>query len=98
MPTPYYRSDGVILHTGDATDVLAGPPDASVHCVVTSPPYWGLRDYRTGRRVSGDPTCQHVAVASHGGYGAKTTHPDLAYRVAAAHRGRHPHQRDQYTA
>lgn len=20
-------------------------PDESVHCVVTSPPYWGLRDY-----------------------------------------------------
>ena len=29
-------------------DVLAGLrtlPDASVHCCVTSPPYWGLRDY-----------------------------------------------------
>lgn len=29
-------------------DVLAGLreiPDASIHCVVTSPPYWGLRDY-----------------------------------------------------
>jgi DNA modification methylase len=29
-------------------DVLAGLaelPDESVHCVVTSPPYWGLRDY-----------------------------------------------------
>jgi DNA modification methylase len=23
-------------------------PDGSVHCVVTSPPYWGLRDYGTG--------------------------------------------------
>lgn len=31
-----------------AGDCLAGVktlPDASVHCVVTSPPYWGLRDY-----------------------------------------------------
>jgi len=26
-------------------DVLPGLPFGSVHCVVTSPPYWGLRDY-----------------------------------------------------
>jgi len=38
MPAPYYRDDRITLHTGDATEVLAGLPDASVHCVVTSPP------------------------------------------------------------
>ena len=31
--------------TGDCRDVLAALPDKSVHCVVTSPPYWRLRDY-----------------------------------------------------
>jgi len=31
--------------TGDCRDVLKTLPDESVHCVVTSPPYWGLRDY-----------------------------------------------------
>lgn len=35
----------VDLHVGDCLDVLAGMPDASVHCCVTSPPYYGLRDY-----------------------------------------------------
>jgi DNA modification methylase len=30
---------------GDCRDVLRTSPDESVHCVVTSPPYWGLRDY-----------------------------------------------------
>ena len=30
---------------GDCRAVLAGLPDASVQCVVTSPPYYGLRDY-----------------------------------------------------
>jgi DNA modification methylase len=30
---------------GDALDVLRGLPDESAHCCVTSPPYWGLRDY-----------------------------------------------------
>ena len=31
--------------TGDALDVLKTLPNESVHCCVTSPPYWGLRDY-----------------------------------------------------
>jgi len=29
----------------DVIDGLRSLPDASVHCIVTSPPYWGLRDY-----------------------------------------------------
>ena len=29
----------------DVMDGLRQLPDESVHCVVTSPPYWGLRDY-----------------------------------------------------
>ena len=33
-----------IIH-GDALEVLRGMPDESVNCCVTSPPYWGLRDY-----------------------------------------------------
>lgn len=32
---------------GDWIDQLATLADESVHCVVTSPPYWGLRDYNT---------------------------------------------------
>ena len=43
--TPYFESsDGTIYH-GDVLSVLKGMPDESVHMVVTSPPYWGLRDY-----------------------------------------------------
>jgi DNA modification methylase len=30
---------------GDCREVVRTLPDESVHCVVTSPPYWGLRDY-----------------------------------------------------
>lgn len=33
------------IYQGDALKVLRTLPDESVHCVVTSPPYWGLRDY-----------------------------------------------------
>jgi DNA modification methylase len=48
-------------------DVLAGLaelPDESVHCVVTSPPYWGLRDYGTGTWEGGDAACDHAPVAA----------------------------------
>lgn len=35
----------VTIHTGDCREVLKTLPDASINCCVTSPPYWGLRDY-----------------------------------------------------
>jgi DNA modification methylase len=48
MIEPYYQSsDGrVVLYLGDATEVLSQLPENLVHCCVTSPPYWGLRDYQ----------------------------------------------------
>lgn len=33
------------IRVGDVREKLREMPDESVHCVVTSPPYWGLRDY-----------------------------------------------------
>lgn len=38
--TPHAR-----VYQGHVLEVLAQIPDESVQCVVTSPPYWGLRDY-----------------------------------------------------
>ena len=35
----------VKIIVGDVRNTLAKLPDQSVHCCVTSPPYWGLRDY-----------------------------------------------------
>ena len=32
---------------GDSLEILKTLPDESIHCCVTSPPYWGLRDYGT---------------------------------------------------
>lgn len=46
--------------TGDCREVLAALPAQSVHTVVTSPPYFGLRDYGTGTWSGGDPACDHV--------------------------------------
>lgn len=34
-----------MIYQGDVREVLRELADESVHCVVTSPPYWGLRDY-----------------------------------------------------
>lgn len=42
---PYFADDSVTLHHGDALDVLRALPDGSVDSCVTSPPYFGLRDY-----------------------------------------------------
>lgn len=43
--TPYYADESVTLWHGDALDVLRTLPAGSVDCCVTSPPYFGLRDY-----------------------------------------------------
>lgn len=34
-----------IIYNGDALETLKQMPSESVQCCVTSPPYWGLRDY-----------------------------------------------------
>ena len=47
------------IRQGDVLERLREMPDESVHCVVTSPPYWGLRDYGTAQWDGGDPNCQH---------------------------------------
>jgi site-specific DNA-methyltransferase (cytosine-N4-specific) len=39
------RIPGPAIRIGDAFDELPKLPRGSVHCVVTSPPYWGLRTY-----------------------------------------------------
>ena len=41
---------------GDVRDKLAELPDESVHCVVTSPPYGGLRDYGTAGQIGLEET------------------------------------------
>ena len=37
-------------------EVLRELPAESVHCVVTSPPYWGLRDYGTVGQIGLEAT------------------------------------------
>lgn len=43
-------------YIGDSLEVLKTLPDKSVHCCVTSPPYWGLRDYGVPGQIGLEPT------------------------------------------
>ena len=82
---PYYADDWLTVHQGDARTVLATMPAESVHCVVTSPPYWGLRDYGTATWAGGEAECDHRGAdhsrndttnASHGTFiGTRGTQP-----------------------
>ena len=57
----------VRILVGDCRDVMRRLPDASVQCCVTSPPYFGLRDYGVAGQIGLEPTpddfvCEMVAV------------------------------------
>ena len=53
----------ITIHVGDALDKLRELPAESVQTCITSPPYYGLRDYGTAEWEGGDEGCDHsVAV------------------------------------
>lgn len=58
-----------ILH-GNCIETLKTIPDESVDCCITSPPYYGLRDYGTGEWIGGDPNCPHRRMSK---FSEKTT-------------------------
>jgi DNA modification methylase len=45
-----------IVHIGNVSDILPTLDAKSVNCVVTSPPYWGLRDYGADGQLGLEPT------------------------------------------
>ena len=48
------------VYSGNSLDVLKTFPDESIDMCITSPPYWGLRDYGTeGQIWGGDDECEH---------------------------------------
>jgi DNA modification methylase len=85
---PFVQDSDFTLYVGDVRECLRELPDESVHCVVTSPPYWGLRDYGTGLWDGGDPDCDHVSGPARqdqdretpGGRGGSFRGGDLQYR------------------
>lgn len=55
-PTAYYADDHITLYHGDAAATLAQLPDGSIDCIVTSPPYFGLRDYGVDGQLGAEPS------------------------------------------
>jgi DNA modification methylase len=49
-----------MIYCGDARELLPQFEPESVHCCITSPPYWGLRDYKLEPLVwGGTEGCEH---------------------------------------
>ena len=59
MNKPYYEEPNQTLYCGHALEVLKEIPAESVDMVMTSPPYWGLRTYKTEPQIWGDNHCEH---------------------------------------
>ena len=52
----YFETENGILYNGDVLNALKQFPDESVDCVITSPPYWGLRDYGVDGQIGLEET------------------------------------------
>jgi len=56
---PYYDHAGITLYNADCRAALRALPDESVHTIITSPPYWGLRDYGVEGQIGAEPQLEH---------------------------------------
>ncbi|GAJ20487.1 unnamed protein product, partial [marine sediment metagenome] len=58
---PYFEESAVTIFKGHAIEVLKTLPDEYVQMAITSPPYWGLRNYAGGTDIvwGGDNQCEH---------------------------------------
>ncbi len=59
MTSETFLNGRVTIKLGDVREQLRLLPSDHFDCAVTSPPYWGLRDYGTGRWEGGDADCDH---------------------------------------
>jgi DNA modification methylase len=66
LPKPYWETsdqETIRLYLGDALTISRELPVESVQCIITSPPYWGLRDYGTSVWEGGSgENCQHSEI------------------------------------
>ncbi|GAA2324105.1 site-specific DNA-methyltransferase [Nonomuraea roseoviolacea subsp. roseoviolacea] len=53
---PYWTNGQATLYLGDAQEMLAELPAGSADCIVTSPPYYGPRDYGVPGQYGQEPT------------------------------------------
>jgi DNA modification methylase len=80
---PAYQDAGVSVYLGDASEVMAELPAESVDCVITSPPYWGLRDFGVAPTMwGGSAHCSHQWSALQRGRRKDLLSSDLTARAA----------------
>jgi len=69
---------------GDCLKKLKELPNGSIQTCITSPPYWGLRDYQTAEWVGGNSECEHTISMpkkwNDPKRGEKYTRPEVANR------------------
>jgi len=75
----------VKLYHGDCLQVLGRLEAESVHCVVTSPPYWGLRDYGTATWGGGRADCDHKPKSTNRGKRRELPNPPTGWAERAEH-------------
>lgn len=59
----HHSDDWLTILGGDNREVMRSLPDESVQCVVTSPPYWGLRDYGVTGQLGLEQTPEEYVAA-----------------------------------
>ena len=52
----FYKNENLTLYLGDVLEVLKNMDSASVQCCITSPPYYGLRDYGIAGQIGVEQT------------------------------------------
>jgi len=60
-PQPKIDLCGSMLFKGEVLQILNSLPSRSIQCVVTSPPYWGLRDYNIEGQIGLEKTLTQYA-------------------------------------
>lgn len=63
VPQPYFDRDGIVMYQGDCRLMLKHLPGQSVNTCVTSPPYWGLRDYGHDDQIGQETSPQEFVEA-----------------------------------
>jgi DNA modification methylase len=63
MSDPFYADDTVTLHHGDALATARSFESGSVQCIVTSPPYYGLRDYDEAGQIGSEQSLAHYVAS-----------------------------------
>lgn len=89
-PSPIVMFGNYKIRVGNCLTELTKLKSGRFHCAVTSPPYFGLRDYGTGKWEGGDSKCDHKEYAPKRGKSTLTSagvgQTDQACAVLAQHR------------